>query len=81
MSGARQPRVTAEQVREKIMRRPPYWLSGSYLQSLRDGRVSVEVLALGVVAACGGSAYDQEVFDVAMNTLVNLGYGDAVAAV
>ena len=73
-------RVSAEQVRA-IVDRPPYWLSGSYLAAYRDGRVSVEVLALGVVAACGGSAYDQEAVDVAMNTLVSLGYGDAVAAV
>ncbi len=41
-------RVSAEQVRA-IMDRPPYWLSGSYLAGYRDGRVSVEVLALGVV--------------------------------
>ncbi len=72
-------RVDAERVR-RVMDSPPYWLSGSYLAAYRDGRVSVEVLALGVVAACGGSAYDQEAFDVAMNTLASLGYGDAVAA-
>ncbi len=73
-------RVGVEAVR-RVMENPPQWLSGSYLAAYRDGRLSVEVLALGVVAACGGSAYDQEAVDVAMNTLVNLGYGAAVAAV
>ena len=73
-------RVSAEAVR-RVMDRPPYWLAHSYIPAYKSGRYSLEVLALGVVAACGGSAYDQEAVDVAMNTLVNLGYGDAVAAV
>ena len=73
-------RVSAEAVR-RVMENPPVWLAASYISAYKSGRYSLEVLALGVVAACGGSAYDQEAVDVAMNTLVSLGYGDAVAAV
>ncbi len=73
-------RVSADAVR-RVVENPPRWLSGSYLQAYRDGRLSVEVLALGVVAAYGGSVHDQEALDVAMSTLVGMGYGDEVAAV
>jgi hypothetical protein len=74
------PKVTPEQVRA-IMENPPYWLAGSYIPAYESGRYSLEVLAYGVVAACGGSAYDEAAVDVAMNTLVNLGYGEGAAAV
>ena len=72
------PRVRPEVVR-MIMERPPYWLSGSYLRAYRDGRLPVEVLAYAVVAACGGSAYDDEVVDDVADILRGLGYRESCA--
>ncbi len=75
MIGARQPKVTAEQVR-RVMDAPPYWLSGSYLPAYRDGRLSVEVLAYAVTAALSYSPYNGEVVDEVTSILEGLGYGD-----
>jgi hypothetical protein len=71
--------VTPEQVRE-VMDQPPYWLAGSYLPGYKSGRISTTVLAGAVVAACGGSAYDDESVRVAEGALERLGYGDGVVA-
>jgi hypothetical protein len=67
-------KVTPEMVRG-VMDRPPQWLAASYIPAYQSGRYSTEALALGVVAACGGSAYDDEAVVVATNVLANMGYG------
>ena len=45
-------RVSAEAVR-RVMENPPVWLAASYISAYKSGRYSLEVLALGVVAALG----------------------------
>ena len=72
-------KVTPEAVK-RVMDRPPQWLAGSYLPAYKSGRYSLEVLALGIVAALGRSAYDQEVVREVMSILSRLGYGDGVVA-
>ncbi len=80
MIGARPPRVSVEQVRQ-IMQDPPDFIAMSYLPAWRAGRFSTEVLAYGVVAALGRSAYDDELVVEVAGILSGLGYGDVVAAV
>ena len=79
MIGARPSKVTPEAVRG-VLDRQPYWLAGSYLLAFKSGRYSLEVLAFAVVAACGGSAYDDEAVGAVTNILVNMGYGDEPAS-
>ncbi len=76
--GARPPRVTVEQVRG-VMDQPPVWLVGSYLPAWRSGRFSTRVLAYGVTAALGRSAYDDETVGEEVKTTWGLGYRDSCA--
>ncbi len=66
----------------RIMDAPPVWLAGSYIAAWRSGRFSTKVLACGVTAGLGRSAYDGAVVDEVMEILIDMGYGaEGVAAV
>ncbi len=73
MIAARPPRVTPEMVR-RVMHDPPDFIAMSYLPAWRSGRFSTRVLAYGVAAALGLSAYDREAVDEVAGILEGLGY-------